>query len=69
MKFIKVNNQILDYDKHKEELLFVRNDILLYIEELVRAYGFEKEKDFFVNKNLNLKLKLRFEKLEKELFV
>ncbi|MBU1202413.1 MAG: hypothetical protein KJ583_01105 [Nanoarchaeota archaeon] len=69
MKFIKVNNRILDYEKHKEELSFVKNDILLYIDELVRAYGFEREKNSFVNKSLNLKLELKFEALDEEVFV
>ena len=31
--------------------------------------GFEKKNNSFVNKDLNLKLELKFEKLEEEIFV
>lgn len=69
MTFVKINNRILDYSKHSRECLLVKNHIIISIYDLVKVYGFEKTRQGFVNKDLNLKLNLKFEKLEKEVFV
>jgi len=37
--------------------------------DVLRIYGFTKKRNGFVNKDLNLRLELKFDKLEKEEFV
>ncbi|MAG38458.1 hypothetical protein CMO90_00035 [Candidatus Woesearchaeota archaeon] len=69
MTFIKINDRILDYNKHNKELLLVKNHVLISIYEVLRIYGFAKHECSFVNKDLNLSLKFKFEKLEEEKFV
>ena len=43
--------------------------IMRDIYEVLRIYGFAKHECSFVNKDLNLSLKFKFEKLEEEKFV
>ncbi|MFH1590153.1 MAG: hypothetical protein ABIB43_06315 [archaeon] len=64
--FVKINNRILDQDKLKRESLLVKNHIIISIHDLLRPYGFEKKRIGFVNEDLNMKIKFKFDKIEKE---
>lgn len=69
MKFIKINNRILDNETLRKEKLLVKNHMIICIHDLVNVYGFEKTRRGFVNKNLNMRLELKFSKVEKEVIV
>ncbi|NQU98739.1 hypothetical protein HQ533_04685 [Candidatus Woesearchaeota archaeon] len=69
MTFIKINNKIQDYRKHKREIFLTKNHIIISIYDILVPHGFEKHGKNFINKDLNLKLDLKFEKLEEEVFV
>ncbi len=70
VRFVKINNRILDYGVHRKESSIAKKDIIFYIAELLSAYGFEqKDGCCFENKGLNLKLELCFSRCEKEVFV
>ncbi|MFH1770171.1 MAG: hypothetical protein ABH828_01300 [archaeon] len=43
--------------------------MIICIHDLVNVYGFEKTRRGFVNKNLNMRLELKFSKPVKEEFV
>ncbi|MBU0471337.1 MAG: hypothetical protein KKF89_04300 [Nanoarchaeota archaeon] len=69
MLFVQFNNRILDYSKLRRERIIVQNHMLISVCDLLRTYGFEKTRNGFVNKDLNMKIKLKFDKVEKEVFV
>lgn len=69
MKFIQINNQIFDYYKYNRELFLVKSHLLISIYDLAQEHGFTRENDFLINKNLNCKIRIVFEKLEPEVFV
>ena len=67
--FVKIKNRILDKKKLQEQQLIVKNHIILSIYDILSIYGFEKTRHSFVNKELNMKLELKFGKAEEEEFV
>ena len=67
--FIKVNNRILDQTKLRMQQLIIKNHIIISIYDLLQIHGFKKTRNGFVNKDLNLKLDLKFDKAEKEIIV
>ena len=69
MNFVKINNRILDKCKLRRQQLIIKNHIILSIYDLLQILGFKKTRNGFVNKDLNLKLDLKFDKAEKEIIV
>ncbi|MBU0665910.1 MAG: hypothetical protein ABIC91_04020 [Nanoarchaeota archaeon] len=69
MSFIEVNNRILDYEEYCKDLTLLINELMIATHDVVRMYGFEKKENEFMNKDLNLKITLNFEKLKEEKFV
>ena len=69
MRFVKVNNRILDHEKYSRERFIVKQHLLISIYDLAREHGFKREGTKLVNKDLNCKINIIFEKIREEEFV
>ena len=72
MRFIKLNETILDYREYLRKIILLKNYLRLALSELLDMNNFErmdKEGLVFYNKNLDLELEILIRKKEKEEFV
>ena len=69
MKFVKINGRILDYDEYIREALLIKNHLIISLHDVFKEHGFVGRKNCFVNKDLNIKICIRFEKVTSEMFV
>jgi len=68
--FVKVNNQILDFEEYQSRRAVIQNDVRLYMDDLLRAFGFVKTKNnSYENVNINLKVIISWKKSKEEVFV
>ena len=68
--FVKVNNQILDFEAYQSRRAVIQNDVRLYMDDLLRAFGFVKTKNnSYENVNINLKVIISWKKSKEEVFV
>jgi len=69
--FVKVNNQILDFEEYQSRRAVIQNDVRLYMDDLLRAFGFVKTKgnDFYEHSGINLRVKISQKKSKEEVFV
>lgn len=69
MKFVKINGKILDYDIYIREALLIKNHLIISLHDVFKEHGFTGRKNCFVNKDLNLQVKIKFERISLEEFV
>lgn len=69
MSFVKIKNRVLDQQVLERKQILVKNHIIISIKELLQSYGFEKRGELFVNEEINMRIDVEFDKLEKEIIV
>ncbi len=58
--FVKINNRILDYKEYSEDLKKTKDLLREELTKICSIYGFEEKKDYLLNEDLNLAVKLEF---------
>lgn len=58
--FVEINGRILDLNKLKREQLLIKKIIEREIDEILKKYGFEKEKWHYFNDRVLLTCQARF---------
>jgi len=72
LKFIKLNNTILDYREYLRKIVLLKNYLRIALSEILDMNNFERmdrEGLVFYNKNLDLELEISIRKKGKEEFV
>ncbi len=69
MRFIQIDEKIMDYQKYSRELFLVKSHLLMCIYDIASEHGFMRQESVLINKELNCIMKISFEKAEPEKLV